>query len=152
MMVLADTKEEDMRETERRLKEKYEKMSFASRISPYAKPFINVMIGLFVSTLQGCMLPLFGITIGKVTFALMKPDPDEVRDEADKWCLYMLMIMIGSFFTAFSQKFAFGVVGENITLKIRERLYSSILKKHIGWFDERENAPGVLTTVLASDV
>jgi ABC-type multidrug transport system fused ATPase/permease subunit len=26
------------------------------------------------------------------------------------------------------------------------------LKKNIGWFDNRENAPGVLNSVLAKDV
>ena len=30
-------------------------------------------------------------------------------------------------------------------------LYGSILSKHIGWFDEKDNAPGQLSTVLASD-
>ena len=31
-------------------------------------------------------------------------------------------------------------------------MYKSFLEKHIGWFDDRKNTPGVLTSVLASDV
>ena len=42
-------------------------------------------------------------------------------------------------------------MGENITLNVRHTLYNSIVKKSIGWFDRRENAAGVLTTVLASE-
>ena len=44
------------------------------------------------------------------------------------------------------------MIGENITLNIREKLYGALVKKDIGWFDKRENAPGVLNSVLASDV
>ena len=57
-----------------------------------------------------------------------------------------------SFVTGFTQKFLFGIIGENITLNIRDKLYSALVKKNIGWFDNRENAPGVLNSVLASDV
>jgi ABC-type multidrug transport system fused ATPase/permease subunit len=46
----------------------------------------------------------------------------------------------------------FGIVGENITINVRQKLYYSILKKNMGFFDDRENAPGVLNSVLASDV
>jgi len=42
-------------------------------------------------------------------------------------------------------------VGENITLKMRYNLYKSIIHKHIGFFDLRENSPGILTAVLASE-
>lgn len=43
-------------------------------------------------------------------------------------------------------------MAENITLNMRSNLYRAIVKKDIGWFDNRENAPGVLTNVLASEV
>jgi ABC-type multidrug transport system fused ATPase/permease subunit len=56
-----------------------------------------------------------------------------------------------AFITGFAQKFSFGVIGENVTLNIRKRLYKSIVSKHAGWFDDRSNAPGILTTTLSSD-
>ena len=46
----------------------------------------------------------------------------------------------------------FGIIGENITINIRDKLYGALIRKNIGWFDNRENAPGVLNSVLASDV
>jgi ABC-type multidrug transport system fused ATPase/permease subunit len=36
-------------------------------------------------------------------------------------------------------------------LRIRQQLYGKILQKHIGWFDEKENAPGIISTTIASD-
>ena len=44
------------------------------------------------------------------------------------------------------------MIGENITINMRDKLYGAFIKKSIGWFDDRENAPGVLNSVLASDV
>jgi ABC-type multidrug transport system fused ATPase/permease subunit len=52
---------------------------------------------------------------------------------------------------AFTQKASFGTLGNNVTLEVRKMLYSNIMQKNIGWFDDRENTPSVLTTVIASD-
>lgn len=34
---------------------------------------------------------------------------------------------------------------------MRDKLYKVFMRKNIGWFDLRDNAPGVLTNVLASE-
>jgi len=58
----------------------------------------------------------------------------------------MMAIIAGaSFIGAYLNKLVFGIIGENITLGIRTRLYNSLIQKHIGWFDDKENAPGALT-------
>jgi len=51
----------------------------------------------------------------------------------------------------FIQKLSFGTLGNTVTLVVRKELYTNILQKHIGWFDERENAPSVLNTIISSD-
>lgn len=82
----------------------------------------------------------------------MMPLGDEsIRGAVDEWVLYMFIATLVSFFTGFTQKFMFGLVGENITLGVRDKLYQTLLKMHIGWFDSRDHAPGVLTTVLANE-
>ena len=43
-------------------------------------------------------------------------------------------------------------VSENITGKVRQDLYESILRKDIGWHDHRDNSAGIMTGTLASDV
>jgi ATP-binding cassette subfamily B (MDR/TAP) protein 1 len=63
----------------------------------------------------------------------------------------MLIFSICAFLTGFGQKFSFGVIGENVTKNIRISLYKSIVTKHLGWLDVRDNAPGILTTTLSSD-
>lgn len=36
-------------------------------------------------------------------------------------------------------------------MKVREVLYTNILQKNIGWFDERDNAPSVLTSTMSTE-
>lgn len=50
------------------------------------------------------------------------------------------------------QKYFFGVGGENLSLAVRMELFKAIMHKHIGWFDDKEKAPGVLTKHLTEDI
>jgi len=43
-------------------------------------------------------------------------------------------------------------VSENITENIRKDLYTAVLRKDLGWHDDRNNSSGVMTATLASDV
>jgi ABC-type multidrug transport system fused ATPase/permease subunit len=153
---------EDKKQEE--FKKKLEKEGFLKRLGPYNRPVINIILGMIVSCIQGAIFPAFGIFLTKMLFSLMitfveipglnwsyADKKDFMKDEAEDWCLYMFLCAVVCFCTTFTQKFCFGVVGENITLNIRDKLYAALLKKNIGWFDARENAPGVLTSVLASD-
>lgn len=49
------------------------------------------------------------------------------------------------------KSYIFSYLGENVTLKIRQLLYFSILQKHIGWFDEQDNQSSVLTSAMATE-
>ena len=39
-----------------------------------------------------------------------------------------------------------------MTLKLRIKLFEAILRKHVGWFDNKDRAPGVLTNILTEDI
>ena len=46
----------------------------------------------------------------------------------------------------------FSKVGQNIVEKVRIELYEAVLRKEMGWHDDRKNSSGVITATLASDV
>lgn len=64
----------------------------------------------------------------------------------------MFICGLGGWLTTFVSKVAFAIVGENITINIRSHLYINVLEKHMGWHDDSDNAVGVLSSILASDV
>jgi len=63
----------------------------------------------------------------------------------------MALTALGAAISSYFKKISFGNLGANVTLSIRKILYESILRKHIGWFDDRENGVSVLTSAMAQD-
>jgi len=54
--------------------------------------------------------------------------------------------------STYIQKLCFSLGGENLTYKLRVKLFEAILMKDIGWFDSKDKAPGVLTNVIQEDI
>mmetsp|Transcript_43691 Transcript_43691/g.42210 ORF Transcript_43691/g.42210 Transcript_43691/m.42210 type:complete len:154 (+) Transcript_43691:1553-2014(+) len=112
-----------------------EKTSFFKRLSPYNKPCINVFIGILLSIINGGVFPVFGLFMTKCLFALMIEDDDQMLEESWGWSLYMFLTSLVSLICIFFVRFLFGIVGENITLNVRSKMYFCILKNSISWFD-----------------
>ena len=121
-------------------------------LDAYAKPKNYVYIGLCLSFLQGSTLPLFALFLTKALFKMQIPDSSTMYRETSFWILLMFILALASYLNIFIYKYTFGIVGGNIIRNMRKILYNSFLEKHIGWFDNRAHSPGILTTVLASDV
>jgi ATP-binding cassette subfamily B (MDR/TAP) protein 1 len=104
-------------------------------------------------------MPVFGVFLSKMLSVLSLPlwywdmmeGPDYVENSVKKYAAFMVMIAIIAGCGSFVQKYSFGTLGNNVTLKIRTLLYFNILQKNIGWFDDRDNGPSVLTSTMASD-
>ena len=80
-------------------------------------------------------------------------DPNEsVMENVIPWCA----LMFGGAFVLLITKSFSGMllsrVAEHLTTGVRKDLYQAILRKDIGWHDNRDNAAGIMTATLASDV
>jgi hypothetical protein len=66
-------------------------------------------------------------------FVLQPPKPItqeellKVREDSDLYCLIMLLLSAGTFLLTFLQVSSFGIISENVTIKVRMDLYKSIL-------------------------
>jgi len=86
----------------------------------------------------------------------MQPNPldpesliefDKIRENT----YIMIGIAVCAFIMPFFARLIWGLLGESMTKKIRHKLYTSLLRKHIGWFDNKENSSGQLTSIIASE-
>lgn len=77
---------------------------------------------------------------------------ESVMEKSMPWTLSML----GAAILLFLAKGLSGVflsrVGETVITGVRKDLYNSVVRKQIGWHDDRMNSAGVMTATLASDV
>lgn len=72
--------------------------------------------------------------------------------EQRKWlCLGLLGIACCTAVGVMLKDFYFKSLGANTTYHVRCDLYTKILQKNLGWFDQREHSSGVLTSAIAKD-
>ena len=61
------------------------------------------------------------------------------------------VIGVVSFIANFTQFYGTEKAGARMTRRLRSRLFATLLRQEISWFDKEENAAGALTTRLSSD-
>ncbi|KAK9667820.1 hypothetical protein RND81_13G012900 [Saponaria officinalis] len=110
-------------------------------------------LGVFGSIccfMAGAEAPLFalGITQALVSYYM---EWDVTRSEVKK---IAFLFCGGAVITVFNHGAAhtcFGIIGERLTLRVREMMFSSILKHEIGWFDDSRNSSSTLSSRLEID-
>lgn len=111
------------------------------------------MLAICSAILNGSILPVFAIFLSKMltTLIMFSSDKVQARKDANFYALIMFIAGIVIWLSWFLQIFLFGIVGQNITNKVRLEAYAKMLKMPITWFDMTKNSPGELTTKLESD-
>ncbi|KAK7834842.1 hypothetical protein U0070_022813, partial [Myodes glareolus] len=110
------------------------------------------VVGTFCAIINGALQPAFAIIFSKIIGVFTKPSDDETkRQESNLFSLLFLVIGIISFITFFLQGFTFGKAGEILTKRLRYKVFKSMLRQDVSWFDNPKNTTGALTTRLAND-
>lgn len=120
-------------------------------------PMWMAVVGSIASVFASLQLPLFGYILSQYVFVLDLPvntdaEKAEFKSQRDMWTLIFVGLCIGIGLSSYVQKLCFGLGGENLTLKLRVKLFEAILRKHIGWFDTKGRAPGVLSNIISIDI
>lgn len=104
-------------------------------------------IGAFVA---GAQMPLFalGVTQALVSYYMAW---DITQTEVKK---IAFLFCGGAVLTVFFHVMAhlnFGIMGERLTLRVREKMFGAILQNEIGWFDDARNNSALLASHLETD-
>lgn len=123
----------------------------------YYTPRWMAWVGMLASLASAFQLPMFGFILAKYVFVLALPieteqEKQDFSHQRNVWTWAFIGLVIGIGLSTFVQKVCFGWGGDNLTLKLRIKLFESILRKHIGWFDNKERAPGILTNMITEDI
>ncbi|GMH28804.1 hypothetical protein Nepgr_030647 [Nepenthes gracilis] len=108
------------------------------------------VFGTLCALLAGAEMPLFalGVTQALVSFYM---GWETTQHEVKKIALLFCGGAVVSIFTHGATHTCFGVMGERLTLRVRERMFSAMLRNEIGWFDDLNNASSSLSSRLESD-
>jgi len=134
--------------------EKKQASTFRTKLEKYNHPKCNVYMGTIFALLAGLVAPLFGFAIMKNLSEIMfaQASGNDIIEAIGLWILFMVGLSIGIMICKAGAVILFAKVGQNIIAGVRQELYESVLRKEVGWHDDRENSSGIITATLASDV
>ena len=157
--------EEHEAEVDKVMVEKQTQSNFM-RLLPFNKPVWYIFFGMVAAAFNGSVQPLTGMILSRLLSTMTSPKilleqkafekgiegygaNDYYMDEIKFYSIMMTILAVVGFFAVMVQKSLFGALSEKVAEDIRKLLYGSILQKHIGWFDNRENSSSILTSTLA---
>ncbi|KAL3330883.1 hypothetical protein AABB24_034621 [Solanum stoloniferum] len=108
------------------------------------------VIGTICAFIAGAQMPLFALGVSQALVSYYM-DWDTTRHEVKKICF---LFCVGAVLTVVVHAIThtcFGIIGERLTLRVREMMFSAMLRNEIGWFDEMNNSSSTLASRLESD-
>ncbi len=107
---------------------------------------------MFVTTIAGTYYPIAGYLTPKLLFWMYAPTHPDYFFWINFYCGMFLILGFTFGCSQFGQRYFFSILGENLTFSVRKLLFSSIIYKHVAWFDSKDKAPGVLSNILSEDI
>lgn len=137
------------------------------KIWKYNEPKYYMFLGILGCFMAGAVFPVFGIQYSFVISMLTQPlyllpvtYNADFKDEFEtpenfvmrmlnNTVIWMIGLAAASLIGFIIRFIGFGTLSENVTQQVRKELYAAVLEKHMGWFDNRDHATGVITTAMA---
>ena len=112
-----------------------------------------VFFMIILATLHSFAMPIISYLIIKLQWAYFdKGIEDDWEDRAKFFLCLMATWVVMLICISAGEKSLFGVMGEKLTKELRIKLIEEIMHKQISWFDREDRAPGILTSVISSDI
>ena len=109
------------------------------------------LVGCIGALSFGLVQPMNSFCLGALLAVYFINDHDEIRSQTKKYCFAFLAFAVFAFITNVVQHYHFGVIGENLTRRVREASITKILTFEIEWFDQEHNSTGALCSRLSTD-
>ncbi|CDW75981.1 abc transporter [Stylonychia lemnae] len=121
-------------------------------IMKYYKPNYKVFLAFVATFLNSFSYPIQGYVFSKVCFVMLGFQSPTFVEERNTWCgSFMAITFIIGLFEYF-KGFLLAQLSENLTYQIRKALFSSMIRQNIEWFDKKERAPGILSSMYQEDI
>ncbi|XP_057763469.1 ABC transporter B family member 2-like [Arachis stenosperma] len=108
------------------------------------------VFGTLCAFVAGAQMPLFALGISHALVSYYM-DWDTTKHEVKKIAFLFCGGAVITITVHAIEHLCFGIMGERLTLRVRERMFSAILKNEIGWFDDTSNTSSMLSSRLETD-
>ncbi|KAI5062204.1 hypothetical protein GOP47_0022743 [Adiantum capillus-veneris] len=132
-------------------KERAPKGSYWRLMKLNAPEWPYAILGSIGSIMAGVINPIFALIISELLVVYYEPDGEKQKKEVQKYALVFVGVGAVTIGIYLLQHYFFGVVGENLTARVRELIFKAMIRNEVGWFDREENNSNRLTARLAVD-
>ncbi|XP_050378891.1 ABC transporter B family member 2-like [Argentina anserina] len=108
------------------------------------------VMGTIGALIAGAQMPLFALGVSQALVSYYM-DWETTCREVKKISLLFCGAAVLTVFVHAVAHLCFGTMGERLTLRVREKMFSAILRNEIGWFDDTNNTSAMLSSRLESD-
>ncbi|KAF6170168.1 hypothetical protein GIB67_038701 [Kingdonia uniflora] len=115
-----------------------------------APDWIHGVIGTIGAIVFGAQMPLFALGVSEALVSYYM-DWETTQRQVRKIAFLFTGGTVLTFFVHSIEHFSFGIMGERLTLRVREMLFAAILRNEIGWFDDASNNSSMLSSRLEAD-
>ncbi|NXI76455.1 ABCBB protein, partial [Rhipidura dahli] len=150
-VILAPAQEKEKIQDESVVEEDAKPVPFTRILKYNASEWPYLVLGSLAAAVNGAVNPLYALLFSQIlgTFSIL--DEENQKNQINGVCVLFVLVGVLSFFTQFLQGYTFAKSGELLTRRLRKIGFQAMLGQDIGWFDDRKNSPGALTTRLATD-
>nr|XP_043617816.1 putative multidrug resistance protein [Erigeron canadensis] len=111
----------------------------------------STLMGAIGALLSGSVQPLVACFQAVMLSIFFLTDHGEIRSQTRSLCFAFLTISISAIISSVTQHYYFGIMGENLTKKIRSAIFEKIMTFEIEWFDQEDNNTGALCSRLSTE-
>ncbi|XP_077228538.1 putative multidrug resistance protein [Tasmannia lanceolata] len=138
-------------QTDQHQEDSYSPPSLWSLLKMTAPEWKRTLCGCIAALCSGAIQPVHSFCMGAVLSAFFENNRDDIRSKTRLYCYVFLTYATLSFITNVIQHYNFGVVGEHLTKRVREKMLAKVLTFEIGWFDQENNTSGSICSRLATE-
>ena len=118
----------------------------------YAYPERWVFVpAIAAASLNGLTFPVFALLFSNLIDTFFYINSSEILSAASTWCWAFFGLACGNAIAVFFQNVLFNFINGRMTKRVRSHLFQHVLSMEMGFFDEKSNNVGSLTSKLASD-
>ncbi|KAL6859205.1 hypothetical protein ACP4OV_018207 [Aristida adscensionis] len=109
------------------------------------------LAGSVGSMVCGSFSAIFAYILSAVLSVYYAPDQGYMKREIAKYCFLLIGMSSAALLFNTVQHVFWDTVGENLTKRVREKMFAAVLRNEIAWFDAEENASARVAARLALD-
>ncbi|KAL2481363.1 ABC transporter B family member 1 [Abeliophyllum distichum] len=113
--------------------------------------WVYALVGSVGSVICGSLSAFFAYVLSAVLSVYYNQDHAYMIREIAKYCYLLIGVSSAALIFNTLQHFFWDVVGENLTKRVREKMFAAVLKNEMAWFDQDENGSSRVAGRLALD-